>query len=97
MVECESPGWLCQYQIGSMGEGKSAYSYPLYTWNNAINGSLSGMQCTDGCTHVQSGRDFANNGPTPKPGNTPYTYPHPLAGSGSTNQQLLPPNNLRVQ
>ena len=79
-----------------MGEGKTAYGYPLYTWSNTKNGSLVGMQCTDGCSHVQSGRDFINNGSTPKPGYTPYTYPHPLAQSGAIIQ-LTPPTNLRLQ
>ena len=93
-------GWRCQYQIGSMGEGKSAYGYPLYTWSNTKNGSLVGMQCTDGCSHVQAGRDFINNGSTPKPGYAPYTYPHPLAqggGGGGSTSQLPAPTNLRLQ
>lgn len=88
-------GWRCQYQIGSMGEGPTAYGYPLYTWNNTKNGSLVGMVCTDGCNHVQSNRDFINNGLTPKPGYTPYTYPHPRTGNGSTHP-LSPPTNLRL-
>jgi hypothetical protein len=37
---------------------------------------------------------------TPKPGYTPFTYPHPLTLLGSTNPPpptiLLPPTNLRV-
>jgi hypothetical protein len=84
-------GWRCQYQIGSMGEGQSAYGFPLYTWSNTKNGSLVGMTCTDGCNHVQAGRDYINNGTTPKPGYAPFTYPHPLA------QGSMPaPGNLRV-
>lgn len=29
-------------------------------------------------THIQSGRDYVNNGASPKPGYVAYTYPHPL-------------------
>jgi hypothetical protein len=64
-------GWRCQYQIGSQGEGPTAYGYPLYLWNNLYNGSPVGMRCSAGCSHLQSGRDFINNGSIPKPGYTP--------------------------
>ncbi len=93
-------GWICQYQIGSMGEGPTAYSYPLYTWANTANGSAVGMTCTDGCTHVQSGRDYINNGSTAKPGYAPYAYPHPLQSGGTpapAPAALAAPMNLRVQ
>ena len=93
-------GWICQYQIGSMGEGPTAYSYPLYTWGNTVNGGIVGMTCTDGCTHVQSGRDYINNGSTAKPGYTPYAYPHPLQSGGTpapAPAALAAPLNLRVQ
>ena len=72
-------GWRCQYQIGTMGEGPSAISYPLYVWNNLLGSTVTGLRCTDGCAHVQSGRDYINNGTTPKPGYAPFTFPHPLA------------------
>ena len=75
-------GWRCQYQIGSMGEGPTAYGYPLYTWGNTINDSAIGMQCTDGCNHVQAGRDFINSA-SAKAGYAPYTYPHPLQAGGT--------------
>jgi hypothetical protein len=76
-------GWRCQYQIGTQGEGTTAYSYPLYVWSNYNNANLVGMECTAGCEvngrpHLLEGRDFINNGTTPKPGYTPFTYPHPL-------------------
>lgn len=87
-------GWRCQYQIGTMGEGASAYSYPLYTWSNTKNGSTVGMQCTDGCNHLKSGRDYINNGTTAKPGYTPYQYPHPLqTGTGP----VAAPTGLKAQ
>lgn len=88
-------GWRCQYQIGSMGEGPTAIGYPLYMWNNRLNGNLVGMVVTDGANHVQANRDYFNNGTTPKPGYTPYPYPHPLqaGGGGST---ITAPTNLRI-
>src|SRR5690606_33261245 len=86
-------GWRCQYQIGSMGEGPTAVGFPLYLWSNTKNGTATGMECTHGCSHVQSGRDFINNGTSPKPGYTPFTFPHPLAGA---TPQPKPPSDLRV-
>ena len=73
-------GWGCQYQIGTQGEGPTAISFPLYLWGNTLNGSNTGMQCTAGCAHLQEGRDYVNNGSTPKPGYTPFPYPHPISG-----------------
>ena len=75
-------GWRCQYQIGSQGEGPTAYSYPLYLWSNTHNGNPVGMECTSGCSvngrpHLLEGRDYVNSS-APKPGYTPYLYPHPL-------------------
>jgi hypothetical protein len=66
---------------------------PIYCWSNILNGAPASI-ISDYPT-LQSGRDFYNN--TPKPGYTPYTYPHPLV-SGSTNgsSQLLPPTNLHI-
>lgn len=83
-------GWRCQYQIGTQGEGETAFSYPLYVWSNYNNTTLVGMVCTHGCEvngrpHLLEGRDFINNGTTPKPGYTSFTYPHPLRQSGPTD------------
>lgn len=90
-------GWHCQYQIGSQGQGPTAVSYPVYTWNNTLNGASTGMNCTNGCNHLKAGRDFINNGSTTKPGYIPYAYPHPLTGNSATSAGLQPPMNLRVQ
>lgn len=87
-------GWRCQYQIGTMGEGSSAYSYPLYVWDNSKNGSLAEMRCTDGCSHVQAGRDYINNGTIPKAGYTPFRFPHPQIENIS---QPSAPTNLRTE
>jgi hypothetical protein len=82
-------GWRCQYQIGTQSEGATAISYPLYVWDNNHNGNLVGMVCTNGCEvngrpHLLEGRDYINNGPTPKPGYSSFIYPHPLRESGTT-------------
>jgi len=82
-------GWRCQYQIGTQGEGPTAYSYPLFLWSNYNNSNLVGMECTAGCEvngrpHLLEGRDFINNGTIPKPGYTSFTYPHPLRQNDPT-------------
>jgi hypothetical protein len=92
-------GWRCQYQIGSHGEGPSAVGYPLYLWNNTANGSSVGMVVTNGANHVQANRDYFNNGSTPKPGYSPYTYPHPLQSGGTApppTSAPAAPTNVRV-
>lgn len=75
-------GWPCKDQIGR-GTGQS--SEPFYEWNNTKNGVDVDVTVHDGppgCTdpqpsdHVQEGRDYFND--TPRPGYTPYEYPHPL-------------------
>ena len=98
-------GWPCLDQIGR-GSG-TAYpnepSVPLYVWNNGTDaGCNTGGACSnnrtmsnDGDSHVQAGRDFINNGATPKPGYTPLAYPHPLRGGGSTTAPAAP-TGLRI-
>lgn len=63
----------------------------IYSWGNLVNG-------TDGTLssfypQIQVGRDLIND--TPKPGYTPYTYPHPLtfvsALSGGSTTNSPPP------
>jgi len=87
-------GWRCQYQIGTQGEGASAVSYPLYVWSNTKNGQAAQMQCSDGCTHIKSGRDYINNGTTPKAEYKPFQYPHPLVINAPRPK---PPADLSVQ
>jgi hypothetical protein len=88
-------GWRCQYQIGSQGQGATAVGYPAYIWSNTVNGASTGMNVTAGANHVQVSRDYFNNGSTPKPGYTQYTYPHPLQ-NGSAGKVLEPPRGLHV-
>ncbi|MBN1812597.1 MAG: hypothetical protein JXA14_12230 [Anaerolineae bacterium] len=75
-------GWPCKDQIG---RGSQQSSQPFYEWNNTKNGSdvdVTVYNNWTGCTdpqpsdHVQEGRDYFND--TPRPGYTPYVYPHPL-------------------
>jgi hypothetical protein len=47
---------------------------PTYAWRNTLNGRPSKMT-TNSPKHIVEGRDFFN---IPKPGYTPYIYPHPL-------------------
>lgn len=86
-------GWRCQYQIGTQGEGATAFSYPLYLWSNTINASAARMECTDGCSHLQAGRDYIDNGNSAKPGYTAFRFPHPLADGA---RQPRAPSDLRV-
>ena len=95
-------GWPCLDQIGrGPGQYPNQPSVPLYGWNNgSVSGCSTGGSCNnnlsivgDGDNHVQSGRDFINNGTTAKPGYTTYTYPHPLQG-GVTPTPTPPPTPL---
>jgi len=71
-------------------------SEPVYAWSNTLNGSSANTGIVSNSPHVQEGRDFFNN--TPRPGYTPYTYPHPLtlAGGGDTTPPSSP-SNLRIR
>jgi len=66
---------------------------PVYAWNNTVNGSVSNL--VSNTSVVVENRDFYN---TPKPGYTPYTYPHPLTTSPTTSPSpLSAPTNLIVR
>ena len=63
---------------------------PVYVWSNNWTppndpGSYIGSQASV----VRLGRDIIDNGNTPMPGYTPYTYPHPLT------RGLPPPSRRR--
>ena len=75
-------GWPCKDQIG---RGTHQSSEPFYEWNNIENGSdvdVTVYNNWTGCfnpqpsDHVKENRDYYND--TPKPGYTPFVYPHPL-------------------
>lgn len=101
-------GWPCLDQIGrGTGQYPNQPAVPLYVWNNGSalacsTGTGSGCNnnitmTSDGDAHVQAGRDYINNGTTPKPGYTPYVYPHPLQGGGTPPLVLQAPTNLRIR
>lgn len=80
-------GYPCLGMVGRGSDVTGQGNYPLeavYEWGNTHNGSDIdlGLQATGGFieTHIQENRDYYNN--TLKPDYTPYTYPHPLRGSG---------------
>ncbi|OGS28136.1 MAG: hypothetical protein A2297_09615 [Elusimicrobia bacterium RIFOXYB2_FULL_48_7] len=80
-------GYPCLDQIGR-GPGTELLSgvtvqksEPVYLWNNTVNGSPSGLIINTGCSarplQIVENRDYYNG--IPRPGYTPYTYPHPMA------------------
>jgi hypothetical protein len=75
----------------------------IYSWGNTVNGADGTL--TSWYPNIQVGRDLIND--TPKPGYTPYIYPHPVTymsvvstNSGPTNTNnpatngLAPPSGL---
>lgn len=95
--------------VAAIMAGDKPVSAPIYLWNNGLeSGCATGGTCTDVLTvwatpaayvkstpHPNGDVDYVLNGKTPKPGYTPFVYPHPLV-SGSQTPTLLPPTNLRV-
>jgi len=65
-------GYACRDQPG---RGHNQVLQPIYTWNNGSE-TLASDSCS--AAYLTSGVDFVNNGSTPMPGYTPYTYPHQL-------------------
>lgn len=65
---------------------------PIYQWNNTYGGASNPTNVVS-TTNVKVNRDFYNN--TPRPGYTPYTYPHPLT-LGATPKPPTAPNNVRI-
>jgi hypothetical protein len=52
---------------------------PVHVWsNNWTQPTSPGSYIQSQTSVIQVGRDILNNGNTPMPGYTPYTYPHPL-------------------
>jgi hypothetical protein len=77
----DASGYPCKDQVG---RGTDQSLEPVYEWNNTVNGEDADIAVNDpwGCSgpsmadHIKEGRDFYND--TPRPGYTPYPYPHPL-------------------
>jgi hypothetical protein len=83
----DAMGYPCHDQVGRStdADGDTIQDLePLYGWGNTVNGLTAAITMNDpwGCSdpsmadHLQEGRDFINA--APRPGYTPYTYPHPL-------------------
>jgi len=80
-------------------------SEPAYIWGNTRQplsnitiSNYGGSDCSNpdvSGNYIQANRDYFN-GSTAKPGYTAYTYPHPLAGGGTTTNAPLPPINLKA-
>ena len=71
----------------------------LVNLNGACGPSMATYLRTPSAPHANGQFDYVNNGNTPKPGYTPYAYPHPnQAGSTSGNNAVPPtPLNLMVR
>jgi hypothetical protein len=78
---------------------------PAYFWNNKKGateyGAVLYQDCGRQAIHIVKNRDYYEG--TPKPGYTPYTYPHPLIqwwdGNGDGDGMSAPaaPTGLRIQ
>lgn len=95
--------------IAQIMAGDKQVSAPLYLWNNGTQDSCStGGACTNSMTvsvyggsgayvkatpHPNGEVDYVLNGSTPKPGYTPFVYPHPLQ-AGSDTAPPTPPTSL---
>jgi len=90
-------------------------SAPFYLWNNGTDpGCATGGGCTNSIGAYPAPASYIRNTPhpngqvdymdnnTPKPGYSPYAYPHPLvsgsgSGSGSSSSSApAPPTNVRI-
>jgi hypothetical protein len=81
-------------------DGAGYITDPAYIWGNdsqaVYEGDFQPDQCGNNLTtaqFVQSGRDYFVG--TPKPGYTPYPYPHPLR-KNVASAAPAPPQNLRI-
>jgi hypothetical protein len=86
-------GYPCMDQIG---RGTNQSSSPFYFWNNVFKGdSFPAVINTHGCEretgHIQKDRDYFENTEPPFE-YEPFTYPHPLRGSGSFANPTSSPN-----
>ena len=67
---------------------------PIYAWNNTLNSTPNFVTIANVDPILQANRDFFTN--TPKPGYTPYVYPHPLVSGSVPSSTPSPPTNLRI-
>jgi hypothetical protein len=96
--------------------GDKQVSAPMYFWNNGLETTCAtGGACTDlvkvyaepgayvkATPHPNGEVDFVLSGKNPKPGYSPFVYPHPLVtgsssgGSSSPTSGPMPPPNVRI-
>ncbi len=90
--------------ISQIRSGSKQVSAPIYLWNNGTQvGCSTGGSCVNSfgvqdnppyvkaTPHPNGEVDYVLNGSTPKPGYTPYTYPHPLQTAGGTTAPVPAP------
>ena len=96
----EATGWPCLDQIGresGSAFGDAQASEPLYAWSNGdsvievqnpyqVGGRDQTLYIKATNHATQEVTDFVNGGSTAKAGYTRHTCPHPLAGSGSCDE-----------
>ena len=92
-------GYACLDQIGHVfgpTSGGANLLEPLYEWNNTDDGAdvdlVVATSHAHADEHIVQGRDFYND--TRRPGYTPYRYPHPLQGGGTSPPSA--PTNITV-
>ena len=99
---CADVAYPVPRQLGQSHDGSRSITDPIYVWNNVgpgagiaggwTWGNPCGLTWTD---FYRAGRDYVSG--TPKPGYTPYAYPHPLrsaAVSGSDSTAPTAPGGL---
>lgn len=99
---CGNVRYPAPRQLGQNHNGSGYFTDPIYIWGNTgASGIDAGWHWGNPCgfsfnTFFQWGRDAVNTD-TPKPGYTPYAYPHPLRGGAPPPPPppvLAPPTNL---
>jgi hypothetical protein len=95
--------------LAQMQGGNKPGSAPLYFWNNGQEaGCATGGTCTNtvgvwaepaayirNTPHPNGEVDYVDNN-TPKPGYTPYVYPHPLVSGAPVTTRPATPTNVRI-
>ena len=91
--------WPAPHQVGQNHTGTAQFTDGVHFWGNTGTYTWQiqrfGNSCGQDITkYLQNGRDFTFDA-VPKTGYTPYSYPHPLRGGGTTTPPR-PVTNVRV-
>lgn len=102
---CSNVKYPVPRQLGQNYDGTNYFTDPIFIWGNTGTVEIdAGWNWGNPCgltwsAFFQWGRDAVNTG-TPKPGYTPYTYPHPLltllAQKSPLPSSTLQPPILRI-